>query len=310
VKLNFRELEVVWAILAEGSVSGASRRLSVTQPAVSMMLRQAESRLGFALFDRSGQGLSPSAELRELAPQLGAVFSQLRELGTQIVRVRDGQIGMIRIATTAALAESFVVDALTEFHSRYPNVAISLQLLSSAAVIDEVEGGRVDIGISYNMTSVDGVARRLIGTTDLVCATRHGGPLSDRQNVSPEDVAGLRLISYRPGAIFGRKLQACFEAHGLQYAPAIETNARTAALLAANGVGIGLVDALAARNVADDRLRICGFTPRVSAPVYVFRPGTGSGSAFASDLDEIVGACFAMLDGPYQRSLEVRTEEF
>lgn len=309
MKLNFRELQVVWAILLEGSVSGASRRLNVTQPAISMMLRQAEARFGFALFDRKGNRLVPLAELRELGPQLGVVFSQFRELGTQITRIKNGQIGTIRIATVATLAESFVVDALAQFQMQYPNVASSLQILSSDEVVDEVAGGRVDIGIAYKTTNMDGVLRRLIGSTDIVCTSQVDGALSDRLSVGPEDVAGSRLISYRPTALFGRKLQTCFEAHGLQYAPAIETNARIAALLSARGAGVGLVDALAARSLPEGSVHVCAFAPRVSAPVYVLRPETGSTASFGHDLDETVGDFFKALGGPYIRSLDVLAAE-
>lgn len=275
-KLNFRELEVLQTLLAEGTVSLASRKLNVTQPAVSMMLRQAEARLGFPLFDRIGNRLVPTEQLREIAPLLGSLFTQMDDLSTQVARVRSGQLGILRIGATAALSGAFVDDALYLFQSRAPQVTVSLHAVPNSSVISGIEQGRFDIGIAYSRTTAPDTSFRIIGSTEAVCLMLAGHALAGEKEVRPEHLADQRLLSYRPDTVFGRKLRGAFEACDHRFAPAIEASAFSAASLAAKGAGIALVDRLVA-NMAEARGLISRpFSPQVTNDLYLLRSATGS----------------------------------
>ncbi len=77
--MNLRHLEVFYAVMSAGSVSEAARRLNVSQPAVSNMLKHAESTLGVApLFERVGGRLKPTPEAQALLPEAASVFTDLR----------------------------------------------------------------------------------------------------------------------------------------------------------------------------------------------------------------------------------------
>ena len=276
MKLNFRELEVIWAVLTEGNASRASRRLNVTQPAVSMMLRQAEARLGFALFERSGARLLATDQLRELQPLLKSVFDHLSDLSTQVVRVRNGQLGMLRIATTATFSGAFVTNALYEFQTIRPNVTASLQSLPSDAVIAGVEQGRIDVGIAYATTPIAHISSRVVGSAEIVCVMSENDPLANLSEVTPMDLVERHLISYRPDTVFGSRLQGSFQQHGLRFAPAIETNALSAATLVAQGAGIGLVDGLVVKALKNASVQVRPFSPRTVAEIQVIRPADRS----------------------------------
>lgn len=73
--MRLRHIEVFQAVLQAGSVSGAARLLNVSQPNVSRVLNHAEQQLGFALFERSPQGLIVTPEGRRLMPEIDALFS-------------------------------------------------------------------------------------------------------------------------------------------------------------------------------------------------------------------------------------------
>ena len=68
--LNFRQTEILWAIVMAGSSSGAARLLNVSQPAVSKMLSQIEAQLGSSLFERVRGKLQPTEQVRLLFDEI------------------------------------------------------------------------------------------------------------------------------------------------------------------------------------------------------------------------------------------------
>ena len=58
-KLNYRQTEMLWAIVMAGSISGAARLLNISQPAVSRMLAQTEKSMGVTLFERVARAAAP-----------------------------------------------------------------------------------------------------------------------------------------------------------------------------------------------------------------------------------------------------------
>ena len=76
--INLRQVECFYAVMRTGSVTQAARLLNVTQPAVSIAIKQLESRLKLKLFERSAGRLHATAEAKDLMPDLAEIFVRLR----------------------------------------------------------------------------------------------------------------------------------------------------------------------------------------------------------------------------------------
>ena len=74
MKLNLRQIEVFRAIMLSGSISGASKLLFVSQPAVSRLIAYTEQRLGLMLFQRIKGRLYPTPEARRLFVEVTALY--------------------------------------------------------------------------------------------------------------------------------------------------------------------------------------------------------------------------------------------
>lgn len=75
--MNLRQLEVFYAIMQAGTVSGAARLLHVSQPNVTRVLAHTEQQLSFALFERVKGRLVPTQEAKALLPEAEKVYQQL-----------------------------------------------------------------------------------------------------------------------------------------------------------------------------------------------------------------------------------------
>jgi DNA-binding transcriptional LysR family regulator len=113
--MKARQLEVFRAVMRCGTLSGAARALSVSQPALSQILLHTEDDLGFSLFRRVKGRLVPTAEAEELFPEADRVFEELEELRRLARELRHGKAGVVRLAASAPPALSIVPHALKSF---------------------------------------------------------------------------------------------------------------------------------------------------------------------------------------------------
>lgn len=74
MKMNLRQIEVFRAVMLTGSISGASKLLFVSQPAISRLMAHTEQRLGLTLFVRTKGRLHPTPEARRLPGEVNAVY--------------------------------------------------------------------------------------------------------------------------------------------------------------------------------------------------------------------------------------------
>lgn len=86
--MRLRHIEIIHAIMASGSISGAARRLNVSQPNISRVLAHAEQQLGFALFDRRPSGLLPTARAQRLMPEIDQLYQHLQRIDQLAQRLR------------------------------------------------------------------------------------------------------------------------------------------------------------------------------------------------------------------------------
>src|SRR5471032_3000145 len=80
MKLNLRQIEVFRAIMLSGSISGASKLLYVSQPAVSRLISYTEQRLGLMLFQRIKGRLYPTPEARRLFTEVNVVYQGVQRV--------------------------------------------------------------------------------------------------------------------------------------------------------------------------------------------------------------------------------------
>ena len=91
--MKLRHIEVFHALMHAANMTEAARRLHVSQPAVSTVLKHAESQLGIRLFERTGGRLVPTPEAIALLPDVEGIFERLEALGRSVQGLRDVDAG-------------------------------------------------------------------------------------------------------------------------------------------------------------------------------------------------------------------------
>ncbi len=116
------------AVLTEGSLSAAARKLALTQPTLGRHIDQLEAELGLALFTRSQSGLIPTQGARELLPHAMAMASAADALVRASSGADAAERGTVRLTASVVVGAEVLPAILTGFHERHPHIAIELVL--------------------------------------------------------------------------------------------------------------------------------------------------------------------------------------
>jgi DNA-binding transcriptional LysR family regulator len=241
--LSYRQLEVVRAVARHGTITAAAAELGVSQPAVSMMLRECAASVGFPLLLRRQGRLQPTPELRVLLDEIERVFSGVERINRLIEDMNDASVGSVVIAVTPALADTLLPPAIATFRRARPRIHVTVQTMDNLSAVDTVTQGGVDFGLV--LTPIIEPEARLVHlcSGELVCVVHPDSPLAGRGAVEPCDLASYPLISFSRMLPLGGLVERCFREAGVTRRIAVEVNQSSVALaLVRAGVGVAVID--------------------------------------------------------------------
>ena len=186
--INLRQVEVFYAVMRAGSITEAARVLHVTQPAVSVALKQLESRLKMKLFDRTGGRLTPTPEAKALMPDVAEIFGRVGAIERLSQDLAGGARGVFSIAATPPLCDGFVAKAVATFVAKRPGIRVTLQAMASPLVLDRVVNREVDLGVSYEPVVSASVDMQPLMRAAIGCIMPARHPLAKRATIRVRDL--------------------------------------------------------------------------------------------------------------------------
>ncbi|MFJ6482620.1 MULTISPECIES: LysR family transcriptional regulator [unclassified Streptomyces] len=252
-------LELLLAVARVGSLSGAARRLGITQPAASSRIRAMETRLGVALVDRSPRGSTLTAEGALVTDWARRVVEAAEAFDAGAQALRGRRDSRLRVAASMTIAEYLLPGWLIALRGQRPDTAVSLHAGNSAVVAERVLAHEADLGFVEGLTVPEGLDSAVIAQDRLVVAVAPGHPWARRtRGVAAAELASTPLILRERGSGTRQVLDAALASAGGLAAPLLELASTTAVKAAAlGGAGpcvlseLAVVDELAARRLVE-----------------------------------------------------------
>lgn len=282
--IKFREIEVFWAVYKCQSVKEAARLLNVSQPAVSMMLKSAEERFGIKLFNRLGGRVQPTSGARHLFGYTENLLLDLHEFERQMLHLREGRTGSVSVAATPTLAAAFLHPALPAFQQKHPGVRMQVRTVPTDQAVDLIVKRLVDFGIAYGPASSTDVDVEDLGLTQISCILHKDHRLTQKTLITPADLVGESVATYRADAPLGREMERVLREAGSEVNVMVQSTALTAAQLAERGFCVALIDPLALNGGLFHSLTMRPFEPTTTARVQVLKPKADAPSKAAQHL--------------------------
>jgi DNA-binding transcriptional LysR family regulator len=277
--MNLHDVDVFAAIMTSGGAGAAAALLGTSQPAISRSLAKLEGELGFKLFDRIRGRLVPTREGQMFHAEVRANHVGLDRLKQRAAQIREVCAGAIRVASLSALGHGLVPRAITAFSRKHPDVRISYQVRTSNVVRDLIASESFDIGLAADEIDTRGVLHSVFTTPRAVCVMPKGHPLEARPAIVPADLRGLRFLALAPEDTVRLAMQKVFDEHNAQPQIVVETPyAITIAILAAQGLGVGLVNPFVIADKMIGGITVRPFEPAIHFRALLLRPPAGINS--------------------------------
>lgn len=152
---NLNQYRIFYAVAQAGSISRASEKLYISQPAVSKSISRLEESLDAVLLKRSRKGITLTDEGKTLFEQLRIAFSAIEAGEKKIKNLHDLGIGKIKIGVSASLCRFILVPFLKGFIEENPHVRITIDNQSTSKTIKLLEQGKVDAALVVNQNGND-----------------------------------------------------------------------------------------------------------------------------------------------------------
>ncbi|WP_207483955.1 LysR family transcriptional regulator [Arenibaculum pallidiluteum] len=263
MNVTLRQLQAFLAVAATGSFTRAAERLGLTQPGVSVLVRELEAELGLRLLDRSTRRVEPTASGAEFLAQAEKIVADLEGAVRGMRDVAARRRGRIALAAPPLLSAALMPAVLARAGEALPGVAATLADLRTDQIVERVAAGTADIGIGTFPPVAGEIGRVPLMQDALMLFTpRASAPAGevpwDRLDAMPVIAltrdSGIRLL-----------VDGVMEGRGLGLRPALEaTQISTALALVAAGLGAAILPALAL--AIADRTRLAA-TPLVDPVV-------------------------------------------
>lgn len=240
-----KQLRAFAAVYRSGKVATAAAELSLTQSAVSALVRQLEGKLGVALFDRTTRALHRTAAADHLIATAERLLGELDGLARDAQALEAHQAGKIRVAVTPAVAQSLMPRALLRFQSGQPQTRVQLEDCAPDQFVAAIVGERADFGIGVMESEHPELVSEVL-LRDQLCLLCHADhPLAGAgKALRWKALAGQPLIVVRPGYGSRRAIERAAAVVGIELQIAHEVSLlATAVAMAREGLGAAIVPA-------------------------------------------------------------------
>lgn len=271
--MNLREIEMFRAVMDTGSVTEAARRLGISQPAVSKMLRQFERDLGFRAFTREKQRLHATGEAVALYNEVERAFVSLDYLQRFARDLRGLRQGHLVIGATYAASTGWMPGVIGGFLKEYPGLSVSLQVMQSPRVAQAVATGHADLGIvQFSLTGQLVRQERLI-PVDAVAVLPPDHRLAERKYLRPEDFQNERFVALAPVDRYRARLDELLQSRGVTRRIQIDTPLASAVCaFVMEGMGVAVIDRLSAVDNTYRGIIIRSLRPRIAEDLILVTP--------------------------------------
>ena len=239
--LNLDQLQALDEIVRLGSFSAAARKLNLSQPAVSLKLRELESRMGVRLVERIGRRVRATPAGEDLIAHARRLAAEAERALVAMRRHREGGLGRVRLGTSTAVCVHLLPTVLGRMRARHPDLEVSIQIGPTRRVVTRIAANELDVGIvTLPAPELPGVVVSPLRSDPMVAL--FPPDMAAPRKVTAAALAALPLIFDEPDSQTYRITEEWFRAQGVEPHPIMEVaNTEAMKSLVAAGVGVAIL---------------------------------------------------------------------
>ncbi|MFM7427888.1 MAG: LysR substrate-binding domain-containing protein [Elainella sp.] len=238
IHATLHQLKVFEATARHGSFTRAAEELFLTQPTVSMQVKQLTKAIGLPLFEQVGKRLYLTDAGRELYSTCQEIFQRLDQLEMSVANLKGMKQGMLRLAVITT-TKYFMPRLLGPFCQNYPGIDVSLSVTNHEGVIERLANNQDDLYVMSQLPDHIDIKSHAFLENPLVVVAPYDHPLAGERNIPLRRLAEEYFIMREPGSGTRGALQKLLDAEKLSVKVRLELGSNEAIKQAVAG-GLGL----------------------------------------------------------------------
>lgn len=238
MNISLRQLRVFEAVVRHMNYTRAAEVLHLTQPAVSMQVRQLEEEVGLPLFEKLGRSMTLTEAGQEIYHYSQGINRALREMEDVMESLKGVNRGRLSVAV-ASTVNYFAPRLLAVFHQRYPGIALALDVTNREQLVRLLEANGVDMVLMGLPPEGVDVESEIFMDNPLVVVAPPDHSLAGVRDIPLERLSQEVFVLREPGSGTRQAMERFFAEHGIPFQRGMQMT-RNEAIKQAVRAGLGL----------------------------------------------------------------------
>lgn len=253
--MTLRHLQVFLAVCNTGSTTKASENLFISQPSVSITIKDMENYYGVPLFERVSKKWVPTSEGRIVYEYASHIISQFNDMNASLKKLKTG--GSLHVGTGLAVGQLVMPRLACDFRVLFPAIDLHVNVSSSETAERLLYENILDLAILEDTIHVNNLVQIPLDTVPLVAVSRDDHPLFCRKHITLEDLSKETLLLRDKFSHTRNVIDNAFAQQGLSVYPMWESCSGLALINAVGeGLGISILPLNHVRSFPHPRVRI------------------------------------------------------
>ncbi|PSS50061.1 LysR family transcriptional regulator [Enterobacter sp. FS01] len=220
--LNLDHLVTFRMVISRGSFSGAAEALGISQPAVSLKIRQLEQVFQVRLIERTSRGIKPTPAGMTLSEHSTKIDAAVGAAVESVSLHSDEITGTVVVGTGATACIHLLPPLLQQLRLRHPLLKVDVRTGNTSDIVRGVEENRIDIGLVTLPAAGKCLSVSPLGTDEFVVIMEKDLSGRSAKPLSPDDLLPLPLIIFEPGSGTRSLIDEWFRDAGYAARPVME----------------------------------------------------------------------------------------
>ena len=238
----YRHFKAFVAVARHLHFTRAAEEIHMTQPSLSLLIKQLEERLNVKLITRSTRQVTLTEMGRAFLPLAENAVNDLDAAMRHMQDLSELKQGKVTVAAFPSVAANQLPPILVEFHRQYPNVKLQVVDGIWETVVDKVRAGIADFGVGSKPPEMENLSFQEIYNDEIMLLATKDHPFAGKKSLSWNEIDNEEIVVLSADTGVRQAVDAALEGSGITLNPIMEPALiQTAAALVRAGAGLGLI---------------------------------------------------------------------
>jgi LysR family carnitine catabolism transcriptional activator len=250
MNVSLKQLQAFVAVARSQSFAEACGRIHLSQPALSIAIKNLEESVGGRLLARTTRSVTLTPEGEAFYPVVKRLLADWDQSLEDVHNMFSLQRGKLDIAAVPTFASSLLPDILAIYHQHYADINVTVHDVITETVVDMVRNGRVELGVTFDPGDADELFFEPLFTDNFMVVLPLDHPLLVKSTLSWEDLEGYPFINLQRPSSIRLLIDEVIAEHNYSLSPTFEAHQLASiGRMVSAGLGVSVVPELSANQI-------------------------------------------------------------